>query len=160
MSTTLESLADDLALRFGGAIKSKTIDKKIVKIEVGKDEIAAVAGYLRDKMEWDHVKAVTAVDLSRATKKEDRIEVIYHLGTYTRSENWNQDLAISCKVERAYPRMRSLVEVWPSCEYHEREVFEMFGVVFEGHPNLKRLLLPDYWSDMPPFLKDYQPAGR
>jgi NADH-quinone oxidoreductase subunit C len=160
MSTTIEALADDLSAKFGQAIKSKIVDKKIVKIEVGREDITAVAKYLRDNMGWDHVKAVTAIDLSRATKKEDRLEVIYHLGTYSRADCWGLDLAISCRVEKASPRMTSLTDIWPSCEFHEREAFEMFGIVFENHPNLKRLLLPDYWSDIPPLLKDYQPPGR
>jgi NADH-quinone oxidoreductase subunit C len=69
-------------------------------------------------------------------------------------------MALSTKLDKANPRMPSLNDVWPSCEYHEREVYEMFGVVFEGHPDLRRLLLPEYWMDMPPMLKEYEPPGR
>ena len=160
MSEALQPLLDDLANRFGEAIKSKIVDRKIVKIEVGREKLKEVARYLREKQGWDHVKAVTGVDLSRTSKKEKMVEIIYHLGTYANEALWNADLAISYKLDAASPVTESLTSIWPSCEYHEREVFEMFGVRFEGHPNLSKLLLPEYWSDIPPLLKEYEPAGR
>jgi NADH-quinone oxidoreductase subunit C len=151
---------EDLGNRFSESIKSKIIDRKIVKIEVDKNQMKAIARYLLERQGWDHVRAVTGVDLSRTSKKENVIEVIYHLGSYTHENLWDADLAVSCKLDAKSPVMDSLTIVWPSCEYHEREVYEMLGVRFVGHPNLSKLLLPEYWSDIPPMLKSYEPAGR
>ncbi len=147
--------------KFRNEVLEKIVDgKKFVKIVVGKEAVKNVAAYLRDVIGFDHVKAVTAVDLRRLLKKENRIEVIYHLGSYMKEELWGTDFAFSVKLDMEDRRMPSLTDIWPSCEYHEREVYEMFGVVFEGHPDLRRLLLPEYWSDIPPMLKDYEPPGR
>ncbi|MDW8083577.1 MAG: NADH-quinone oxidoreductase subunit C [Candidatus Caldarchaeum sp.] len=159
--TLLHSLIQTLDSRFGKSITEKAVDeKKLVKIVVEKDSVRAVAQYLRDYVGFDHVKAVTGVDLIKLLKKEDRIEVLYHIGSYSNPELHRSDVALSVKLERSNPRMPSLTDIWPSAEYHEREVFEMFGVVFEGHPDLRRLLLPEYWNDMPPMLKDYEAPGR
>ena len=158
---SLQTLVGEIETRFTGVVIEKIVDeKKLVKIVVSPENIKSVALYLRDSLGFDHVKAVTGVDLSRLLKKESRIEVIYHLGSYTREELSKSDMALSTMLDKANPRMPSLNDVWPSCEYHEREVYEMFGVVFEGHPDLRRLLLPEYWMDMPPMLKDYEPPGR
>ncbi|MEM3168570.1 MAG: NADH-quinone oxidoreductase subunit C, partial [Nitrososphaerota archaeon] len=64
------------------------------------------------------------------------------------------------KLPRDEPEMPSLTQVWRSAEYHERETFEMLGVRFVGHPDLRRLLLPEWYSDIPPLRKDFKPAGR
>lgn len=161
MSETVLTVVTELENKFGKALLEKAVDtRKLVKIVVEVDSLVAVARFLRDNYGLDHVKAVTGVDLSRLLKKEDKIEVIYHLGSYTRPELATADIALSTKLDRKSPRMPSLMDVWPSVEFHEREVYEMFGVVFEGHPDLRRLLLPEYWSDIPPMLKDYEPPGR
>jgi NADH:ubiquinone oxidoreductase subunit C len=158
---SLQTLVGGIETRFAGVVIEKVVDeKKLVKVVVSPENIKSVALYLRDSLGFDHVKAVTGVDLSRLLKKESCIEVIYHLGSYTRGELSKSDIALSTKLDKANPRMPSLNDVWPSCEYHEREVYEMFGVVFEGHPDLRRLLLPEYWMDMPPMLKEYEPPGR
>ena len=56
--------------------------------------------------------------------------------------------------------MPSLVEVWPGAEYHERETFEMLGVTFTGHPDMRGILLPEDWDDIPPLRKDFRSPGR
>jgi len=161
MSVVVETIIKDVAEKFGGKVLEKIVDeKKFTKLVVDVEAVKVVATHLRDDVGFDHVKAVTGVDLSRLLKKEDKIEVIYHLGSYSKQELWKTDIGLSVKLPRSNPRMPSLVDVWPSCEYHEREVYEMLGVVFEGHPDLRRLLLPEYWSDIPPLLKDYEPPGR
>ncbi|MEM0442600.1 MAG: NADH-quinone oxidoreductase subunit C [Candidatus Caldarchaeum sp.] len=158
---SLQAVVQAVDGKFGPSVLEKTVDeKKLVKIVVDASVVKSVALYLRDNLGFDHVKAVTGVDLSKLLKKENRIEIIYHLGSYSRPDLHTSDLALSVKLDKSAPRMVSLSEVWPSCVYHEREVYEMFGVVFEGHPDLRRLLLPEYWSDTPPMLKDYEAPGR
>ena len=69
-------------------------------------------------------------------------------------------IAIAERPKRDNPVVQSLVDVWPGVEYHERETYEMLGVNFQGHPELKHLLLPEDWSDLPPLRKDYNSPGR
>jgi len=157
----LKPIVDAVQQKFGDRVKEVTYDpKKIVKVAVDTESFLYVALYLRDNHGIDHVKAVTGVDLAKLPKKEDRIEVIYQLGSFSRPELRRYVLNLSTKIDRNSPRMQSMIQVWPSAEYHERETHEMFGVVFEGHPDLSNLLLPEYWADKPPLRKDYDVPGR
>jgi len=147
--------------RFGDSVKEVKVDaKKITKLVVDASAVVDVARYLRDNFGIDHVKAVTGVDLIKLAKKEDRIEVVYQVGSYSREELRGGVLNLSVKLDRSSPEMPSLCGIWPSAEYHERETYEMLGVVFKEHPNLTRLLLPEFWSDKPPLRKDYEAPGR
>jgi NADH-quinone oxidoreductase subunit C len=85
---------------------------------------------------------------------------MYHAGSYLDPELAGSVITVAAKIPRDAPELPSLTQVWPSCEYHERETYEMFGIIFRGHPKLKRLLLPEWWSDIPPLRKDYKPPGR
>ncbi|MEM4297002.1 MAG: NADH-quinone oxidoreductase subunit C, partial [Nitrososphaerota archaeon] len=118
MGEAVQDLLGEITSKFRDAIKSSIVDQKSVKVEVGSHQMEAVALFLRDNHGWDHVKAVTAVDLSRVGKKESKLEVIYHLGSYSRDELWGKDLSLSCKLDRPSPKMKTLSGIWPSCEYH------------------------------------------
>ena len=157
----LAGIVESVRQKFGDSVKEVVYDvRKIVKIVVDVSVVEDVARYLRDNFGIDHVKAVTGVDLVKLAKKENSIEVIYQLGSYSRQELRRYTLNLSVKLDRDNPEMPSLYGVWPSCEYHERETYEMLGVTFKGHPNLTRLLLPEFWADKPPLRKDYEPPGR
>ncbi len=82
-------------------------------------------------------------------KREKRFDIIYHL--YSFEGNNRLRLRVQVNAEEKVP---SVVEIWPTANWLEREVFDMFGVVYEGHPDLKRLLLPDEWVGHP-LRKDY-----
>lgn len=143
----------------GDSVKEEKLDKKIIKITVDKDVLVRAAELLRDRG-FDHVKGVTGVDLTALKPPEEAFEVMYHLGSYTVPELVGVVLTLSTKIQKDKPELPSLTSIWPSCEYHERETYEMFGIIFTGHPSLKRLLLPEWWSDIPPLRKDYKAPGR
>ena len=88
----------------------------------------------------------TAVDYP---KREKRFEVIYHLYSFQRNDRLR--LKVLAGEGEKVP---SVVGLWPTADWLEREVFDMFGVAYEGHPNLKRILLPDEWVGHP-LRKDY-----
>lgn len=137
------------------------VEKKIAKIIVKKESIIEVARYLRDMHRFDHVKGVTGVDLSRL--KEDGgpyIELLYHLGSLEDQELNDVILNLSVMLDIEDPVVSSLYSIWPSVEFHEREVYDMLGVIFNGHPKLERILLPEYWMDIPPLKKEYKVPGR
>ncbi|MEM0079455.1 MAG: NADH-quinone oxidoreductase subunit C [Nitrososphaerota archaeon] len=158
----LREVVEDLKKKFPEDIEGEVFhEKKITKIVVRKERLMEIAKYLRDLHGFDHVKGVTGVDL--VALKEGGgpyIEVIYHLGSIKNEKLVDVILNISIRLDREKPLTKSLYSIWPSVEYHEREVYEMFGVVFEDHPNLKKLLLPEYWMDTPPLRKDYKVPGR
>jgi NADH-quinone oxidoreductase subunit C/D len=71
--------------------------------------------------------------------------VVYHLLSHDR----NDDLRLKVALQGAYPSIRSVVDLWPAANWYEREVWDMFGIAFEGHPNLRRLLMPPSWTGHP-----------
>jgi NADH:ubiquinone oxidoreductase subunit D/NADH:ubiquinone oxidoreductase subunit C len=98
-------------------------------------QLQAAAVHLRDQMGFDYLTHLSAADYA------DRIEVVYNLFS-TRSDLQRTGLPLKVRIpDRADPRVPSLVPIFPSANFQEREVWDMFGVRFEGHPNLKRILL-------------------
>jgi NADH-quinone oxidoreductase subunit C len=98
--------------------------------------------------------STTGWPLHRLTDEEGRIEVTYHLRSTTRGHL----VRIVVAVDDAEPRVPSVTEIYPTANYHEREVYDFFGVDFEGHPNLVRILNPDDWVGHP-HRKDYPLGG-
>jgi NADH:ubiquinone oxidoreductase subunit C len=148
-------LADEIAGRFPSA-KIDYVRPRRVKVTVPPDKIKVVALYIRDTLGFDHLNVVGGTDYMQ----QQEFEVIYFVGSI--STPGQQDLVVQLaeRVKRDDPKVLSLTEVWGGAEYHERETFEMLGVVFEGHPDLRRLLLPEDWNDIPPLRKDYISPGR
>jgi NADH:ubiquinone oxidoreductase subunit C len=118
--------------------------------------LPALAIYLRDTEGFDHVTSVTGIDYP----SKNLVTVTYHLGAYAKSAVRRIVLSISMDLPRQDPKMPSLSLIWPSAEYHERETHEMIGVIFQDHPDLSLLLLPEDWTDKPPLRKDFKLRGR
>ena len=107
---------------------------------------------LRDKQGMDMLLDVTAIDWE---KESPRYTCVYHL---TSTENhFYLRVAANCNDDKL-PTIPSLVEIWPAADWHERETFDMFGIRFEGHPNLKRILMWDAYPHFP-LRKDFPLAG-
>jgi NADH:ubiquinone oxidoreductase subunit C len=148
-------LADELAGRFPSA-KIDYVRPRRIKMTVPPDKIKVVALYLRDVLGFDHLNVVGGTDYIQSKE----FEVIYFVGSVSRQAQEDLVMQLAERVERDAPRVPSLTDVWIGAEYHERETFEMLGIVFEGHPDLRRLLLPEDWDDIPPLRKDYSNPGR
>jgi len=82
------------------------------------------------------------------------------LGSYSVDKLSSQILALSTRADRNDSRLPTLITIFKSVEYHERETFEMLGVYFEGHPRNERFLLPEDWADIPPLRKEFRIKGR
>ncbi|HET6498216.1 MAG TPA: NADH-quinone oxidoreductase subunit C, partial [Coriobacteriia bacterium] len=112
----------------------------LFSIEFGDGVLAVEAGDLHEAAEnlrdlgFDRLGMVTAVD-----HPPHHIEAVYRL----QSRSMSAALFLKCLLDRGAPRVASLCDVWPAALWQEREVFEMFGVVFDGHPDLRPLLLPE-----------------
>jgi len=135
-----------------------------IRVNVKKEEIIDVASFIRDELQFDHAESVSGVDYP----EDKQIEVVYHLGSYTDASLDKNILALATRTPREdNPRpgndstkLPSLRDVFPSVSFHERECFEMLGVYFDGHPDNRRLLLPEDWADIPPLRKDFRIKGR
>lgn len=159
-----KSLAEKAVAKFGTNVTIGFLKPNRIRINTKKENIVNVATFIRDELNFDHAESVTGVDYP----KTKEIEVVYHLGSYTDPQLAKQILTLATRLPREdvpnpghdSTRMPSLRDVFYSVEFHERECFEMLGVYFEGHPDNRRLLLPEDWADIPPFRKDFSIKGR
>lgn len=159
-----KDLADKIVEKFNTRVKVAFVKPDRVGINVGRDDVKEVAEFLRDVLNFDHAESVSGVDYPQ----DKEIEVVYHLGSYTDSSLSRQILVLATRAQREEnpipgndaTKLPSLREVFYSVEFHEREIFEMFGVYFQGHPDNRRLLLPEDWADLPPLRKDFAIKGR
>jgi NADH-quinone oxidoreductase subunit C len=126
-------------------------DRGELTIEIEPGRIAAVCRYLKDVSGYARLSAVTAVDRYPA---EPRFEVVYLL----HSLDHNQRLRLKCRLEGARPEIQSVTGVWRSANWYEREVYDLFGVIFRNHPDLRRIMMPQDWQGHP-LRKDYPKAG-
>jgi NADH-quinone oxidoreductase subunit C len=132
--------------RFGEAILETWLDRKQAILVVAGDRLKEIARYSREEETFDLLTDLTAVDWP---KRERRFDLVLNLYSFPRNER------LRLKVLLAENEPVSSVEsVWPTANWLEREVYDMFGIIFEGHPNLKRLLLPEEWQGYP-LRKDY-----
>jgi NADH-quinone oxidoreductase subunit C len=122
-------------------------------ISVYREHVRPLAGFLSSDPElaFNYLSDVTAVDRFPI---EPRFELNYHLLAISRRVT----LRLRVRIPGQDPVINSVVPVWPTANWHEREIFDLFGVRFEGHPNLKRMLLPDDWEGHP-LRKDYPVEG-
>jgi len=97
---------------------------------------------------FDMLGMVTAVDFG------EQFELVYRI----RSREMRVGIIVRTRIPRETPVIASVTDLWPAANWHEREVFDLFGIVFEGHPDLRRILLPDDWVGHP-LRKDYEDAG-
>jgi NADH-quinone oxidoreductase subunit C len=139
-------LTQRLKTRFGDAIREATLDRKQAIILVAASQLRDIALYCRDDEKFDMLADLTAVDWP---KREKRFDVVLNLYSFPKNERLR--LKAHAADDEHVP---SVCEVWPAANWLERECYDMFGIVFEGHPELKRILLPDEWQGFP-LRKDY-----
>lgn len=125
-----------------------------VSVEIKKDKLLDITRYLHEEPDllFDHLKDLCGVDY--LGKKESRFEVVYHLY----SIKHRHLIRLKAHVSEDDCRIASVTPVWAGANWHERECYDMFGVVFEGHPDLRRVLLPEDWEGHP-LRKDYPVKG-
>ena len=152
-----KEIVSQIISHFGNdKIKVSYIRPLRIKIRVDPANIVEVATFIRDNLRFDHAEAVSGTDYP----KDDQIEVIYQLGSYSRDDMEGHIFSLATRTSRDDARLPSLINVYKSAEYHERETFEMLGVYFEGHPRNERFILPEDWADLPPLRKEFRIRGR
>ena len=159
-----KSISDKVVEKFGDKVEVEFVKENRVGIKAKREDVHDVAEFIRDGLNYDHVESVSGVDYLQ----DKEIEVVYHIGSYSDSSLAKQILVLSTRAQREEnplpgkdaTKLPSLRDIFYSVEFHEREVFEMFGVYFNGHPDNRRLLLPEDWADLPPLRKDFAIKGR
>ena len=101
---------------------------------------------------FDHVKSVTGVDYP----EEKKIDIVYHVSAFENTELAKFILELKTSVDRFDPRIKSLIKIWPSAEYPERETTDLMGVTFDGQPQKERLMLLENFEGGPPLRKDFK----
>lgn len=132
--------------RFGPAILDALEDRKQPILMIDLAQSLQIARYSRDTEKFDLLEDYTAVDWPR---REKRFDLVAQLYSFTHNKRLRLKIPVGAQ-EQAY----SLAGIWPTANWLEREIFDLFGIVFLGHPGLKRILLPDEWQGHP-LRKDY-----
>lgn len=134
-----------------GAILEAKAQYGEISLEIAPDFIVRCCRLLKQDLHFNRLSTVTAVDWFPL---EPRFEVVYHL----HSVPGNQRLRLKCRLPGGSPEIDSVQCVWRSADWYEREVFDLFGIRFRGHPDLRRLLMPEDWEGHP-LRKDYPVQG-
>lgn len=137
----------------GSAFEEARAFRGELTLSIRPESLIRVCEFLRDApgLTFKFLADVTALDLYPA---EPRFEVVYHLLSLDNARR----LRLKVRLPGEDPRLASAVPVWPAANAFEREVFDLFGIVFEGHPFLERILLPEEWEGHP-LRKDYPTEG-
>jgi len=149
-----KGIASQITARFPD-IKVEWLRESRLKVSMSPARIKEVSLFARDALGFDHISTVSGVDWIA----KNQLEVVYFIGSTTPGQE-DFILAVSELVARDSPVVPTLIDVWRGADYHERETHEMFGINFQGHPNLSHILLPEDWNDIPPLRKDYVSPGR
>lgn len=133
------------------AVIGATLDRDELTIEIAREAVREVCAFLRDQQQFAFLSDVTCADWYPS---EPRFHVVYHLLSHARKLR----VRLKIKVTASDARIPSITPMWPAADYFEREVFDLFGVQFEGHPYLRRIQMPDDWEGHP-LRKDYPVEG-
>ena len=133
------------------ALRGGKLEFGELTLEIAAAKIASVCGFLKYDQSFVRVSSVTAVDRYPA---EPRFEIVYHLHSVER----NTRVRLKALLPGTEPVIESVTGVWRGANWYEREVFDLFGVRFLNHPDLRRILMPDDWEGYP-LRKDYPIAG-
>jgi NADH-quinone oxidoreductase subunit C len=126
-------------------------------LEINPARIVDAAHFLKHQDRFVRLAAVTCVDRYPI---EPRFEVVYHLHSMPRPGiSEDERLRLKCRIGGEAPTIDSVFSVWRSADWYEREVFDLFGIAFQGHPNLTRILMPPDWQGHP-LRKDFPIHGH
>ncbi len=153
----LNPIVEKLRSQFGAAIQAVAEFRGETTVEVAPKDVVPVARFLRDdpELRFDHLEDLTSVDRSRypGLASAPRFAVVYQLLS-TRS---GQRIRLKAPVAGDSPAVPTITGLWPGANWHEREVYDLMGIKFEGHPDLRRILLPHNWPNHP--LRKEVPRG-
>jgi NADH-quinone oxidoreductase subunit C len=145
---TPQEIFDDLKKKFGDAIIEGKLDAPQPWIQIAGSSTKAICQYLRDdeRLGFDYMSCLSGVDYN-----DGKLGAIYHLTSMTPRHK----IILKAFCTKENPHIQSVAEVWATANWHEREAYDLIGIVFDGHPDLRRILLPYDWEGHP-LRKDYK----
>ena len=153
-----EEICNLLKNRFGDAIGDTVLEGGHPYARIAADRWSEVAVFLRDdqRLRLNFLRCVSALDLLA----EDKLACVYDLYHVpmerpTQLITETRAFAVRVVMDRNNPVIPSVAHVWPAADWHEREAYDLMGIIFAGHPDLRRILCPDDW-DGHPLRKDYK----
>jgi NADH-quinone oxidoreductase subunit C len=150
-----DDVADGLERAYPGfsdAIERVVVDRGELTLHVRREKLKEVSLVLRDDLKFEMCLGVSGAHFPEESGRE--LRALYPLLSLTR----NQRMRIEVSAPDSDPHIPSLVEVWAGNNWHERETYDMFGIIFDGHPALTRIFMPDDWNGHPQ-RKDYPLGG-
>lgn len=144
--------AETIEARFPDAIIEKCLFRDETTLVLRPESLVEIASFARDGLGFDYLVDISSVD---HLGQEPRFEVVYELCVLESCER----LRLKVRLSEDAPEVASVVAIWPTANWHEREVFDMMGIRFSGHPDLRRILM---WEGYPyhPLRKDFPLAGK
>jgi NADH-quinone oxidoreductase subunit C len=148
---TSEEIFDSLRKSFGDKLQDKTEFRGETTYTIAPSDLREIARFCRDELSFDYLLDITSID---NFGEEPRFEIIYHFYSMTHAVH------LRCKL--AVPEEAAVVDtvsdIWPTANWHEREIYDMMGIKFNGHPDLRRILM---WDGYPffPLRKDFPLQG-
>ena len=146
------TVLDRIKQRFGDGVQEVVEFRGDVTVVIEPGRLVEAARFIRDELGFDYFLYNTAVDWPG---REPRFDVVWEI----RSLSEGYRLRLKTKVSGDSPHAPRLSHVWIAANWHERETFDLLGIIFDGHPNLKRILMPDKWVGHP-LRKDYVSFGE
>jgi NADH/F420H2 dehydrogenase subunit C len=146
------ALARDLApiaQLTGKPVNPRTEKGDYLGLEIDRESLVVVCRFLRDQLGFDLLSCISGVDML------DHLESVYHVRSTTR----DQLLQLKVRLDAQKPEVDSVVSVWATANWLERETYDMFGIRYAGHPDLRRMLLDDDFEGHP-LLKSFHPVPR
>jgi len=141
-----KQIVDEVQAAFGEKISEVDLECLEPHFRVAPEDWPEVARFLRDHCGLNHLSCLTAID------RGDDLEAVYNV---ERMDEERAGIAVFVKVPREDPRIPSVESVWRTADWHEREAWDLMGIVFTGHPHLKRILCAEDWEGHP-LRKDYR----
>ncbi|ASU85721.1 NADH-quinone oxidoreductase subunit C [Nocardiopsis gilva YIM 90087] len=154
VADALERTLDDAPVSYAEAVERVAVDRGEITFQVRRDALLEVMRRLRDDpaLRFELCLGVTGVHFPEDTNRE--LHAVYQL----RSITHNTEIRVETTCPDADPHIPSIVSVYPTNDWHEREAWDFFGIVFDGHPALTRIQMPDDWHGHPQ-RKDYPLGG-
>ena len=150
-----DEVVDDLERAypsFSDAIEKVVVDRGELTLHVKSSRLLEVSRILRDELKFEMCMGVSGAHYPSETGRE--LHALYPLLSLTR----NQRIRLEVSVPESNPHIPSLVEIWAANNWQERETYDMFGIIFDNHPGLTRIMMPDDWPGHPQ-RKDYPLGG-
>lgn len=149
-------IEDELIGRFGDLVVREQTRDEVPTFWTPKESIGEVLRFLKEDVShpYSMLYDLTAVDerVRMTAQPDSDFTIVYHLLSYER----NEDVRLKVALNGDFPSLSSIVKIWPCADWYEREVWDMFGIRFHGHPHLERILMPPWWNGHP--LRKEHPA--